>query len=151
MEYCFKAYFPTSGKKDLLKFDTNKYVVLCATKLFADKPKWQTQEFLKEWQKVVRDDIHIGLPLLEKLVLTDMTLGQTVWFPSYLLSPNPQQRFKQIFQQQERWTHQQILPFLDDLLTTSGTGGVTSEQLLLQWTRCTVGDNGEKVYSVKEI
>jgi sister chromatid cohesion protein DCC1 len=67
-------------------------------------------------------------------VITDDVTGQVIYFPAPKLPMQPQARFKELFAVKQRWTFEEIQPYLADLVG----GSITEQQLLLAHARTVI-------------
>ncbi|OCH89001.1 hypothetical protein OBBRIDRAFT_779081 [Obba rivulosa] len=101
-------------------------------------------EFLQKWRKAVGDtfEARVSLQLLSGNYLSDRSLTQEVvqltYFPSSALPVEPAARFTDLFLTRDRWTADDLAPFLADIVVDSKD----RDKLLLKYARAVTGSEG---------
>ncbi|KAI9915851.1 hypothetical protein PsorP6_007056 [Peronosclerospora sorghi] len=127
---------------------------------------WALDQFLDKWKLRVPERVPVNLDMLRGLVLVKPPKGgkneprRIVYFPEQALSPVPKQRFDQLFAMQEKWTLEQLEPYVryvslvrkklgsTEPLRPLVTPNRTQASLLLKYTRSSRPSNStEKLYS----
>ncbi|KAI9922018.1 hypothetical protein PsorP6_000057 [Peronosclerospora sorghi] len=110
---------------------------------------WALDQFLDKWKLRVPEGVTVNLDMLRGLVLVKPPKGgneprRIVYFPEQALSPEPKQPFDQLFAMQEKWTFEQLEPYIRPLVTPNRT----QASLLLKYTRSSrPSKSTEKLYS----
>lgn len=77
---------------------------------------WELDQFMEKWKLRVPDSVTVSLEMLRGLVLVrPQEAGKPpriIYFSEDELSPEPKQRFGQLFQMQEKWTVKQLEPYI---------------------------------------
>jgi sister chromatid cohesion protein DCC1 len=71
---------------------------------------------------------------IQGFVVYDESSGELQYFPASRLPLQPQARFKDLFATKQRWSFDEIQPYLADLVG----GSITEQQLLLQHSRTVI-------------
>ncbi|ETO17847.1 hypothetical protein RFI_19463, partial [Reticulomyxa filosa] len=121
-----------------LALDMNKVCLFVAKKLLATAApnrRMEKEQFLSEWQASVPYQMHCDLSMLQGYVILQETAKDMFWqwFDAKELSSDPKQRFEQLFQKKDKWTKQELIPYLQLLLHT----GESVDKLLLKYTKMT--------------
>lgn len=108
--------------------------------------KFHLSEFLESWQRSVPEGMNCDLSQLYGLALTDMNYSPEVifHFPSEEMPDNIAERFTKLFRVKEKWTYDEIVPYLQD----RALAGNDVKSLLIKYTRESTKD-GVKLYSSK--
>ncbi|TDH71595.1 hypothetical protein CCR75_001041 [Bremia lactucae] len=81
---------------------------------------WELNEFVQKWKLRVPDSVPVALEMLRGLALIKHSKAgkpsRIVYFPEDLLSPEPKKRFEQLFQTQEKWTIEQLEPYIKQVI-----------------------------------
>ncbi|XP_042213947.1 sister chromatid cohesion protein DCC1-like isoform X2 [Homarus americanus] len=151
MMQCFDYYLkPTDKDTDegdtLYTLHDDKVCRLCAEVLLKSADKYNFTEFLNIWQQSVPEGLTTSLSQLEGLALVDRsaTSDAIFYFPVTSLPHDIQKRFNLLFETREKWSFEEIRPYVEDL-----AGDKTPVSALL--TKYARGStvNGIKYYSGK--
>lgn len=109
--------------------------------------KFNLAEFLEVWQNSVPLGVQADLKQLEGMALTDRTSTPhcIYLFDKWDLSDEANERFETLFRTKERWTLDEIRPYIEDLCVGL-KGDVNS--LLMKHARAAMRD-GVRTYSTK--
>ncbi|GLD96683.1 hypothetical protein PINS_up005366 [Pythium insidiosum] len=145
--------------QELCRFDTHKVALFCARQLFRERgdskqaaqlgatPGWTLDQFMEKWQLRVPEPIKVSRDMLRGIALTKTQRGKPTWlhyFPEDELPMDPKLRFERLFQQQEKWSVEQLEPYISALVRP----GVTQASLLLKYARSSRQANStERLYS----
>ena len=126
----------------------DEYIVcrMFAEMLLRAAGKFHLSEFLESWQRSVPEGMNCDLSQLHGLALTDMNYSPEVifHFPSDEMPDNIAERFTKLFKVKEKWTYDEIVPYLQD----RALAGNDVKSLLIKYTREST-KNGVKMYSSK--
>ncbi|XP_033644966.1 sister chromatid cohesion protein DCC1-like [Asterias rubens] len=120
---------------------------LFAEMLLRPAEKFNFAEFLLSWQQSVPEGMTTGLHQLQGVALIDKSSKPEVIF-HFPLSSTPEHeadRFNFLFKTRERWTQEEIHPYIGDLVTEKLSEGA----LLMKYCRASAGVNGITVYNSK--
>ncbi|CAO3678103.1 unnamed protein product [Rhizopus stolonifer] len=139
------SVFATMDDKEVLKFDEVKTCRFLGEWLLSNPrdKKWPIEEFLQVW-KTLGHDIFIpkldyieGLYVLYESIQMQQKRKQVQYFPVSELSSDITKRFSTLFQVKERWTLEEIVPFLNDVASSKKE----KEFLLFKFARVSREDN----------
>ncbi|EDO31491.1 predicted protein [Nematostella vectensis] len=110
--------------------------------------RFNYHEFMESWQQSVPDGMTTTLEHLQGIALTDMkSHPPVIWhFPASDLPEEPEIRFNKLFKTRNKWTFDEIQPYIRDLVGT----GQPLNSLLLKYARSSKDDAGNKVYNSKK-
>ncbi|XP_015929770.2 sister chromatid cohesion protein DCC1 [Parasteatoda tepidariorum] len=114
--------------------------------LLRSSGKFHLEDFLESWQRSVPEGMTCNLEQLRGIALTDLLNRPAVifYFPMHDLPENVSERFEHLFRIKEKWSYDEIVPFLEDRASA-----VTNvKALLIKYTREST-KNGIKYYSSK--
>nr|XP_045599029.1 sister chromatid cohesion protein DCC1-like isoform X1 [Procambarus clarkii] len=148
---CFDYYLKPTGKErddgdSLYSLHDDKVCRLCAEVLLKSADKYNLNEFLSIWQQSVPEGLTTNVSQLEGIALVDRSLSADTisYFPVTSLPQGIQERFNCLFETREKWTLDEIRPYVEDL-----AGGKTPvSALLTKYARASTLD-GLKYYSGK--
>lgn len=108
--------------------------------------KWNLQEFLTAWQQSVPEGMVTNMKYLEGIAIKDTSCQPQVvrYFPEWELPEDIGERFKVLFQAREKWTIDDIRPFVERLTTSK----MNVNALLTKHARASTL-NGTKYYSAR--
>ncbi|KAJ0393981.1 hypothetical protein P43SY_007496 [Pythium insidiosum] len=127
---CCRAYgrIDTSADgQEVCRLDKDKIALFCARQLFREHsetkqaaqpgatPGWPLDQFMEKWQLRVPEPIKVTPEMLRGVALTKTQRGKPTWlhyFPEDQLPMDPKLRFEKLFQQQEKWTVEQLEPYI---------------------------------------
>ena len=95
---------------------------------------WDEQELLQQWQREmpgVGDIYQVSLEMLSGVALYCDLTKKWKYFPEQGLSTDVSKRFDALFEEREKWTLDELRPYLQRLLTED----VSETDLLLKYTR----------------
>lgn len=151
IEKCFIWFANETDEVDengtkLYKLDEYSVCRIYAEVLLRAAGKFHLEEFIESWQKSVPDGMVCDLKQLRGLALTDMNYRPEVifHFPSDDMSENIADRFSKLFKVKEKWTYDEIVPYLQD----RAIAGNDVKSLLIKYARESTKD-GVKLYSSK--
>ncbi|XP_071531976.1 sister chromatid cohesion protein DCC1 isoform X2 [Panulirus ornatus] len=124
----------------------DKVCRLCAEVLLRSADKYNLHEFLSIWQQSVPEGLTTNLSQLEGLALVDRSSSSDAisYFPVTSLPQDIQDRFNTLFATRDKWTFEEIRPYIEDL-----AGDKTPvNALLTKYARASTL-NGIKYYSGK--
>ncbi|ESN98881.1 hypothetical protein HELRODRAFT_185038 [Helobdella robusta] len=119
---------------------------LYAEMILKTTAKFNLVEFCETWQLSVPDGMVTDLNQLKNLAVIDRDSKPEVirYFPACDLPEDLQARFQVLFKTKEKWTFEEITPYLED----SCTGNTNVGNLLMKYARLSTS-RGVKVYSSK--
>ncbi|GAB9471916.1 Sister chromatid cohesion protein dcc1 [Globisporangium polare] len=139
--------------------EPSKIAGFCAKQLFEEQSAqfqetggsggdgWELDQFMDKWALRVPDKVTVSVEMLRGVGLMKAQKGKptrVVYFPEEDLPLEAKQRFEKLFQVQEKWTIQQLEPFIQSLVVP----GTTQAALLLKHTRSSRQINStERLYS----
>ncbi|KAK4315020.1 hypothetical protein Pmani_013724 [Petrolisthes manimaculis] len=149
MVQCFEYYLaPTDNENEsgdaLYTLQDDKICRLCAEVLLKSADKYNLNEFLSIWQQSVPEGLTTNMSQLEGLALVDRSGSADAisYFPVSSLPSGIQERFNCLFETREKWSIEEIRPYIMDL-----TGEKTPvNALLTKYARASTS-NGIKYYS----
>ena len=110
--------------------------------------KFSYFEFLEVWQQSVPLGMQTKPSQLLTMSIKDMSSSPpSIWyFPEERLDSQPYERLVQLFLEKERWTEDEINPFLSSLETSK----VSINSILLRFTRSSLDPSGIKMFSLRK-
>ena len=154
---CLRAFSTTISNMDnddesVLKLDQYKVCRFMGEVILASArgKEWTLDDFNEVWKRLIPD---VFTPNMEEMlqglyIITERAapgLGRMQSYVSYFpvteLSVDPAQRFASLFAEKKQWTPEQIMPYINDLASTSKA----RDALLLKFTR-TQKNNGQVLY-----
>lgn len=125
---CCKIYGAVArdGDEDRCTLEASKIAGFCAKQLFEEQAAaassssdsgegWVLEQFLDKWALRVPDKVTVSADMLRGVALTKTLKNKptrVVYFPEEDLPLDAKQRFEKLFQAQEKWTIQQLEPFI---------------------------------------
>jgi len=117
--FCFYCDHMQGGKEDEFSLDTDKVCRFYGDFLLAANTGYLLSEFLDMWQKAVPEGITTDIAQLAGLVLVEDKDPPVIKrFTESSLPLTITDRLTILFQARERWTLQEISPFVSSLTTT---------------------------------
>ena len=116
--------------------DESKVCIFCAKQILKqNENRMKHSQFMQEWN----DSLPYGLVPDQAMLIGhfidiyEKRMGENVWylFEEKDLSLDPKQRFKQLFERKDKWTMEEIKPYLATLVKS----GHSVDKLLLRNTR----------------
>ncbi|KAJ1973879.1 Ctf8p and Ctf18p associating protein [Dimargaris verticillata] len=113
--------FATTAETETYALDTTKVTRFFASQLLqADKNKrWLKRDFMDAWRKLTPEALPVDLALLRGLVVEETQDRNHQTYIYYLahdtLSHDPPTRFRELFRLKERWTAEEMEPFIETL------------------------------------
>eukprot|EP00112_Aurelia_sp_Birch-Aquarium-sp1_P003692 Seg1415.12 transcript_id=Seg1415.12/GoldUCD/mRNA.D3Y31 product="Sister chromatid cohesion protein DCC1" protein_id=Seg1415.12/GoldUCD/D3Y31 len=109
--------------------------------------KFNHHEFFEAWQQSVPDGMHTKPEQLRGLALEDTnTHPPVIWhFPAADLPEDPLSRFNALFKVRQKWTRDEIEPYISDLCGPTQS----MNALFLKFARCSTDSLGNKIYNSK--
>ncbi|XP_018887409.1 sister chromatid cohesion protein DCC1 isoform X2 [Gorilla gorilla gorilla] len=146
IEHCLKCY----GKKYVdegevyFELDADKICRAAAQMLLQNAVKFNLAEFQEVWQQSVPEGMVTSLDQLKGLALVDRHSRPEIIFLLKVddLPEDNQERFNSLFSLREKWTEEDIAPYIQDLCGEKQTIGA----LLTKYSRSSM-QNGVKVYN----
>nr|XP_008974424.3 sister chromatid cohesion protein DCC1 isoform X2 [Pan paniscus] len=146
IEHCLKCY----GKKYVdegevyFELDADKICRAAARMLLQNAVKFNLAEFQEVWQQSVPEGMVTSLDQLKGLALVDRHSRPEIIFLLKVddLPEDNQERFNSLFSLREKWTEEDIAPYIQDLCGEKQTIGA----LLTKYSRSSM-QNGVKVYN----
>ncbi|XP_072045303.1 sister chromatid cohesion protein DCC1-like isoform X2 [Amphiura filiformis] len=149
LEHCLNCHGEKFEKDDVIYYalDEDKVCRSFAELLLRPADKFNFSEFLQSWQMSVPETMTTGLHQLQGMALIDKTSRpEVIWyFPVSALPEDEKDRFDTLFRTREKWTKDDIEPYIQDLVTAKTSAGA----LLTKHTRSSMGPNGVKLYNSK--
>ena len=110
--------------------------------------KFSYFEFLEIWQQAVPLGMQTKPSQLLTMSVRDMSSSSpSIWyFPEERLDSQPYDRLVQLFRVKERWTEDEIIPFLSSLETSK----VSVNSIMLRFTRSSLDPTGTKYFSLRK-
>jgi len=110
--------------------------------------KYHLREFEEAWQLAVPDDMKTNLKHLEGLALIDRTGDPPIisFFPVHELPEDIDERFHMLFKAKEKWTLEEITPYIEAVCVDSKSG---VGSLLTRYSRVST-QKGTKLYSSRK-
>lgn len=148
---CFDYYLKSTDKKDdnddeLYSLMDDKVCCLCAEVLLKPAGKFNLAEFITIWQQSVPEGLSTSLVQLEGIALVDRSSSpETIeHYPVYSLPEDLNERFACLFEKRDKWTSDEIRPFVQDLATDR----LPVNAILTKYARAST-QNGIKYYTGK--
>ena len=137
IEHCLRCY----GKKYT---EEDKICRATAQMLLQNAVKFNLAEFQEVWQQSVPEGMTTRLDQLQGLALVDRQSRPEIIFLLKVedLPEGDQERFSSLFSLREKWTEEDIAPYIQDLCGEKQTVGA----LLTKYARSSM-QNGVKVYN----
>lgn len=121
---CFEYYLKPTGNitdegDELFTLNDDKICRLCAEVLLKPAGKFNLNEFLTIWQQSVPEGLTTNLHQLEGIALVDRSCTPEIisHFPVTNLSEDINDRFTYLFETRDKWTLDEIRPYIEDLST----------------------------------
>ncbi|CAL4087589.1 unnamed protein product [Meganyctiphanes norvegica] len=148
---CFDYYLKSTDKKDdngdeLCSLLDDNVCRLCAEVLLKPAGKFNLTEFLTIWQQSVPEGLSTSLSQLEGVALVDRSSSpETIeHYPVYNLPEDLNFRFSGLFEKRDKWTLDEIRPYVQDLATDK----LPVNAILTKYARAST-QNGIKYYTGK--
>ncbi|KAM4865284.1 sister chromatid cohesion protein DCC1 [Thomomys bottae] len=146
IEHCLKCYGKEYIEEGEVYFElnTDKICRAIAQMLLQNAVKFNLAEFQEVWQQSVPEGMVTSLDQLKGLALVDRHSRPEIIFLLKVddLPEGNQERFNSLFSLREKWTEEDIAPYIQDLCGERQTTGA----LLTKYSRSSV-QNGVKVYN----
>ncbi|NP_001342523.1 sister chromatid cohesion protein DCC1 isoform 1 [Mus musculus] len=150
IEHCLKCYGKRYVDKDDVYFelDADKICRVTAEMLLQNAVKFNLAEFQEVWQQSVPEGMTTRLDQLKGLALVDRNSRPEIIFLLKVddLPEGTQDRFNSLFSLREKWTEEDITPYIQDLCGEKQTIGA----LLTKYSRSSM-QNGIKVYNSRRL
>ncbi|XP_040586500.1 sister chromatid cohesion protein DCC1 isoform X1 [Mesocricetus auratus] len=150
IEHCLKCYGKKYVEEDEVYFelDADKICRVTAEMLLQNAVKFNLDEFQEVWQQSVPEGMTTCLDQLKGLALVDRNSRPEIIFLLKVddLPEGTQERFNSLFSLREKWTEEDIAPYIRDLCGEKQSIGV----LLTKFCRSSV-QNGVKVYNSRRL
>ncbi|XP_063119322.1 sister chromatid cohesion protein DCC1 isoform X2 [Rattus norvegicus] len=150
IEHCLKCYGKKYVDKGEVYFELNADKVCRATAemLLQNAVKFNLAEFQEVWQQSVPEGMTTRLDQLKGLALVDRSSRPEIIFLFKVdaLPEGTQDRFNSLFSLREKWTEEDIAPYIQDLCGEKQTIGA----LLTKYSRSSM-QNGVKVYNSRRL
>ncbi|KAH9488294.1 Sister chromatid cohesion protein DCC1 [Bulinus truncatus] len=154
VEHMIKSYSKT--EEDCMETDSSRNIVyLCEDKIcrhFAEiclhhSGKFNLSDFLRAWQESVPHGMKTSLSQIEGMALIDReSYPNVIWYYSVDdLSEDVQERFHALFEEKDKWTLDEITPYVRDLTDDKTDVGA----LLTKFARAST-QNGIKMFTSKK-
>ncbi|KAG8332275.1 Sister chromatid cohesion protein DCC1 [Homalodisca vitripennis] len=124
LEHVFHQYCEMSGDRDdegepLYSLLEDKTCRFLAEVLLRPAGRFNLQDFLQAWQDSVPEGLQTDLKQLDGIALTDLNARpQVIWFfPETDLPEDIQERINVLFEIRDKWTLDQIHPYIEKLTT----------------------------------
>ncbi|CAN7997588.1 unnamed protein product, partial [Ixodes hexagonus] len=133
------------------EFYSLNFDVICRTTaetILRTVGKFNLSEFLEVWQNSVPEGLRTDMRQLEGLALTDTnSIPESIYlFDKWDLPEDATERFDHIFRAKERWTLEEIRPYIGDLCVAGQKSDVNA--LLMKHARAAMR-NGVRTYTAK--
>ncbi|XP_028417058.1 sister chromatid cohesion protein DCC1-like [Dendronephthya gigantea] len=154
ISHCLKCYGEVvsmeteeGNEETYYKLSEAKVCTFYAEFLLRPAGRFNYYEFMEAWKQTVPEGMHVDDTHLQGIALSDMASSPAViWhFPKDNLPSDPAMRFNKLFKTREKWTLDDIQPYLADLESP----GQSLKALLLKYARCSTDATGNKVYNSK--
>ncbi|XP_073086117.1 sister chromatid cohesion protein DCC1 isoform X3 [Manis javanica] len=146
IEHCLKCYGKKYVEEGQVYFElsTDKICRATAQMLLQNAVKFNLAEFQEVWQQSVPEGMITRLDQLKGLALVDRHSRPEIIFLLKVddLPEDNQERFNSLFSLREKWTEEDIAPYIQDLCGEKQTIGA----LLTKYSRSSI-QNGVKVYN----
>ncbi|ESP05567.1 hypothetical protein LOTGIDRAFT_208569 [Lottia gigantea] len=142
--YCDKN---TTSDAVVYKISEDRVCRFFAELLLRGSGQFNYKEFLEVWQQSVPEGMKTDTSQLEGLALTNLDCNiPVIWhFPVEDLPEDIQERFEFLFKTREKWTRDDITPYIKDLTTEKLDVGA----LLTRYARASM-QNGIKVFNSRK-
>lgn len=150
IEHCLKCYgnvFTSDTGTTYCELSEEKVCQFYAELLLRPAGKFNYHEFMESWRQSVPEGMRTNLVQLKGLALADMNcMPPVIWhFPVSNLPQETTARFNKLFSVREKWTHDEIEPYIRDLeMPTQSLNA-----LLLKHVRVSTNARGQKMYNAK--
>lgn len=126
--------------------DEVKVCRFLAEALLRPAGRFNLQDFLQTWQESVPEGLQTNLSQLKGLALVDLgTKPQVIWYyPETDLPEDINERIQSLFRTQEKWTLNEIEPYIERLTTDK----LNVNAILTKYTRAS-NVNGQRFYSAR--
>ena len=147
--------------KEALKYATNKDSIckFYGEFLLLNSPKYQLSEFISMWQKAVPGGedpdltsniqngpaFQVNINQLKGSALVDLENDEIKTFPEWKLPVEIQERLQVLFYEREKWTLEDICPYVENLTTPK----LNVNALLTKYSKATTGPDGKKMFCAK--
>ncbi|XP_071509670.1 sister chromatid cohesion protein DCC1-like [Diadema antillarum] len=149
ISHCLKCYGEEKQgpKGALCSLDTDKICQLFAEMLLRPADKFNLSEFLEVWQQSVPEGMVTTEQQLKGLALIDRSSSPAVtwYYPVSALPEDEKERFNMLFKTKEKWTLDEITPYIEGLATEKLSVGV----LLQRNCRTSLNAGGVRMYNSK--
>ncbi|KAL5006003.1 hypothetical protein ScPMuIL_017161 [Solemya velum] len=127
--------------------DEDKICRFFAELTLKNSDKFNYKEFLNVWQQCVPDGMTTSLYQIEGMCLIDKIGGiEVIWYyPVEELPEEVADRFEALFKTREKWTREEIIPYIKDLATDKTDVGA----LLTKYARASMS-NGIKMFNSRK-
>ena len=146
IEHCLKCYGKKYTEEGEVYFELSADKICRATAqmLLQNAVKFNLAEFHEVWQRSVPEGMTTRLDQLKGLALVDRQSRPEIIFllKAEDLPEGNQERFNSLFSLREKWTEEDIAPYIQDLCGEKLTIGA----LLTKYARSSM-QNGVKVYN----
>ncbi|XP_007606418.1 sister chromatid cohesion protein DCC1 [Cricetulus griseus] len=150
IEHCLKCYGKKYVEEDKVYFelDADKICRVTAEMLLQNAVKFNLDEFQEVWQQSVPEGMTTRLDQLKGLALVDRSSRPEIIFLLKVddLPEGTQERFNSLFSLREKWTEEDIAPYIRDLCGEKQSIGT----LLTKYSRSSM-QNGVKVYNSRRL
>ncbi|XP_068246946.1 sister chromatid cohesion protein DCC1 isoform X1 [Palaemon carinicauda] len=150
---CFEYYLKPTGNitdegDELYTLNDDKVCRLCAEVLLKPAGKFNLNDFLTIWQQSVPEGLTTNLAQLEGIALVDRSCTPEIisHFPACNLTEDIQERFAFLFETKDKWTFDEIRPYIEDLATNA----TPVSALLTKYARASTKD-GIKYYTGRHV
>lgn len=111
--------------------------------------KFNFHEFISAWEESVPDGMTTSLDQLKGIALVDMkNHPPVIWhFSEQDLPDTPAERFTLLFKARPKWKEDDITPYLKNILGPNQK----MSSLFLKYARSSKDENGDKIYSTRQI
>jgi sister chromatid cohesion protein DCC1 len=101
-------------KDDNIEIDFVKVATFVAHQLFAKRSEWSCDDLLREWQSKVPgvgEGYQVSADLLKGLAIRNGNKWR--YLPADKIAKAPKERFEQLFSSKEKWTMDDMIPYLE--------------------------------------
>ncbi|XP_054275596.1 sister chromatid cohesion protein DCC1 isoform X2 [Macrosteles quadrilineatus] len=151
LDHVFHQYAEMSGDRDdegepLYSLKEEKICRFLAEVLLRSAGRFNLQEFLQAWQESVPEGLNTDLKQLAGMALVELNAKpQAIWFYAESELPEDiQERINTLFQVREKWTFDEIHPYIEKLTTEK----LNANALLTKFARAST-INGVRYYSAR--
>lgn len=148
LEHVLRMYCKFTGKEKM-SLDEDLICKFHAECLLKPVRKFSFSEFQEIWQQSVPSGMYTKPEHLLTLSIKDFSsTPPSIWFfPEERLHFQPYERLFQLFREKDKWTEDEIIPFLTSLETSK----ITVSSILDRYTRCSFdGASKNTFYSLKK-